>query len=76
MIKMNLKEKLESLKYCITPQSTVEDAAFEDAAGHLCDLLEYCRLRIKTDDDKKLVFKTLQTMIRFYGKNLNEVTEK
>jgi hypothetical protein len=42
---------------------------YEDAAGHLCDLLEFCRLRIKPNVGEP--FPDLRSLVEHYGKNPN-----
>ena len=54
-----MNEKLLSLTYCL------EEGNYEDTAGHLCDLLEYCRLRIHPSVGKP--FCNLHEMIFHYG---------
>jgi len=56
-----MNKKLGSLKYCL------DEGAYEDAAGHLCDLLETCRLKIETDDG--MMFASLVAMVKYYGKD-------
>ena len=49
-----LKQKLDALAYCL------REDAHGDAAGHLCDLLELCRQKIKPSVGKP--FKDLKAM--------------
>ena len=53
-------QKLERLLWCLNSHS------YEDAAGHLCDLLEHCRTKIITDEG--MMFANLEAMVRKYGK--------
>jgi hypothetical protein len=61
-----LKRKLDYLASCLN------EGADEDAAGHLCDLLEYCRLRIVSDEG--MTFADLASMVAYYGKKPQKVT--
>lgn len=45
----------------------------EDAAGHLCDLLEYCRERIRPDLGPG--FGDLVAMVKYYGVDPTPVGE-
>lgn len=56
---MTLAEKTAALPYCLFR------GLHEDAAAHLCDLLEYCRLRIKPPGGEP--FADLAEMVRHYG---------
>ena len=56
-----MQEKLAALRYCLAEE------AYEDAAGHLCDLLEHCRVNIHPSSGKP--FKNLPQMVKYYGKN-------
>lgn len=58
---LSMSEKLEALK------EMIEEEAYDDAAGHLCDLLEFCRSKIITDDG--MIFANLQSMVKYYGKH-------
>lgn len=55
---LSMQQKLKALAYCI------EEKAYEDAAGHLCDLLSHCGKRIETDK-----FPTLEKLVAYYGRN-------
>ena len=55
-----IAEKLEALAYCVDRKS------YEDVAGHLCDLLEFCRQQIVTHDGM-MMFANLEAMTRKYG---------
>jgi hypothetical protein len=61
-----LHETLVDLAYCMGRGYD------EDAAGHLCDLLEYCRRRIFPSDGSQ--FKDLPAMVAHYGKNPADIS--
>ena len=63
---LTMKEKLDALAYTIN-LSINERRSLEDAAGHLCDLLEWCRIRIKPSSRSQ--FKDLTEMVEYYGKD-------
>ena len=54
-----LDRKIVALVVCF------DNGSYEDAAGHLCDLLELCRLRITPSRGKP--FRTLAAMVKHYG---------
>ena len=56
---LTMSVKLSSLAYCLGEEN------YEDAAGHLCDLLEHCRLRIHPSTGEP--FCNLHEMIFHYG---------
>jgi hypothetical protein len=58
---LTLNDKLASLEHCL------KDSAWEDAAGHLCDLLEHCRTRAVSSDGR--IFATLRAFVDYYGSN-------
>ena len=62
-----LEEKLVALAHCLARNY------FEDAAGHLCDLLEHCRTHIEPSVGKP--FKDLKAMVKHYGNNLTPIDE-
>lgn len=62
------KEKLDALVHCMN------DGSYEDAAGHMCDLLELCRQKIITHDG--MMFASLEAMVKKYGKNPTPIKEK
>jgi hypothetical protein len=61
------KEKLEALAVCMN------NGSYEDAAGHLCDLLEYCRRKITHNG---MMFANLDAMVKKYGKFLAPIEEE
>lgn len=58
---IDLQTKLGYLK------SVIEGGSYEDAAGHLCDLLELCRKKIVTDEG--MIFVDLKAMVGKYGRH-------
>lgn len=64
---VTLGRKLEYLACCFG------EGSYEDAAGHLCDLLEYCRKKIKPDT--RDVFRSIEDMVRHYGHNSTSIEE-
>jgi len=56
-----LEQKLDAMNYCI------KQGSYEDAAGHLCDLLELCRTKIITHNG--MMFANLEYMVRKYGEH-------
>lgn len=62
-----LDNKISSLNYCLDTE------AYEDAAGHLCDLLEFCRQRTRTSAGT--CFMDLHAMIAKYGVNPKRIAE-
>ena len=58
---VTLENKLEYLA------AMLKEGAYEDAAGHLCDLLELCRNKIRTDDG--MMFADLKAMVGYYGRH-------
>jgi hypothetical protein len=66
---LTLQEKLDALASCIKEV----DGGYEDAAGHLCDLLEMCRLKIVSDEC--MMFVDLIAMVRYYGKEPTQILE-
>lgn len=55
----SVHEKLVSLAYCLAR------GFYEDSAGHLCDLLEHCRVNIHPDG--RAPFQNLKEMTDHYG---------
>lgn len=53
------KDKLAALTTCLN------DGSYEDAAGHLCDLLELCRQNIHPST--RPMFADLPAMVNYYG---------
>lgn len=51
----------------------IEGEHFEDAAGHMCDLLEWMRPRIVDADGK--VFGSIGAMVSYYGQHPVVITE-
>lgn len=67
---LTMHEKLVALAHCLARNW------HEDAAGHLCDLLEHCRGKI--NDSHTLVvedFKSLQDFVAYYGKDPTPIEE-
>ena len=64
---MTLHEKLVALAHCMARDWD------EDAAGHLCDLLEHCRQKIRPSVGRP--FKNLTEMVKHYGKNPTPIDE-
>jgi hypothetical protein len=60
---VNLKEKARFLTICL------KDESWEDAAGHLCDLLAFVGKEI---DPKK----SLQEIVAYYGKNPTPIKDE
>lgn len=58
---LTMEEKLEALRHCIAEQS------FEDAAGHLCDLLAHVGDKIEPSTGRK--FAGLRDLVDYYGKH-------
>lgn len=58
---LTLQKKLGALDYCMKQKS------YEDAAGHMCDLLELCRKNIITDSG--MMYANLEYMVRKYGEH-------
>lgn len=58
---MKLKEKINCVYQLIQGEN------FEDAAAHLCDLLEMCRLNITNNEGMQ--FSSLEWLVKKYGKN-------
>ncbi len=56
-----LDRKLLALEDCI------HDGSYEDAMGHLCDLLEHCRLKFRTHDG--MMYGCLKSVVAKYGKH-------
>lgn len=52
-------------------KSGFSEASFEDAAWHLCDLLELCRLNIHPSIGRP--FPDLLSMVNYYGRNLGPI---
>lgn len=63
---LTLKGKLEALSYSLLGDE-FGDISHEDAAKHLCDLLEYCRLHI--DVNNGMIHGSLRSMVANYGEN-------
>lgn len=61
---LSLSEKMAALQSCVA------DGCWEDVAGHLCDLLEYARVKI---DGKK--FDDLADVARYYGDRPTPIDE-
>ncbi len=64
---VSLETKLKYLKSCLNGKH------YEDAAGHLCDLLELCRYKI--GDNEGRMFANIEYVARYYGKNFHEIKE-
>ncbi len=64
---VTLSEKLEFLNSCFAK------GALEDAACHLCDLLEYCRTR--TPDNEGRTYKDLRYFVANYGGSPTKIKE-
>ena len=65
---LSLEEKLVALAYCLA-----RDGHEEDAAGHLCDLLDYCRRKIRPSTRKP--FRDLKEMVKKYGEHPTPIDE-
>lgn len=63
----SMHEKLVSLAHCIAREW------WEDAAGHLCDLLEHCRTKIRPSSGKPI--SSLKKMVEHYGGNPIDIDE-
>lgn len=61
-----VNECLDQFRYCI------KNEHYEDAAVHLCDLLEFCRKQI-IREDKLPAFPDLAAIVDHYGKNPGKV---
>lgn len=57
-----IQECLDQLRYCIRNEH------YEDAAGHVCDILEYLRIQIRREDSQP-AFSSLEGMVDHYGNN-------
>jgi hypothetical protein len=64
---LSLDQKLKALGHCMT------GGDYEDAAGHLCDLLDHCRRKIEPSVGDP--FKNLVEMVRHYGKHPAPITD-
>jgi len=64
---LTMQEKLKALAHCL------EHGYYEDAAGHLCDLLEYCRQRIQPSSGA--MFSDLEKTVRHYGERTAPIDE-
>lgn len=60
-------QKIGALEWCLV------NCAYEYAAGHLCDLLEFCRQRISMDDS--IIFADLAAMVAYYGRHLQPIED-
>lgn len=70
----SVSEKLVSLAYCMGHDW------FEDAAGHLCDLLEYCRKKIRRTAVREHstshpAFADLLELVKCYGEHPTPVMD-
>ena len=64
---LTLSEKLAALTVCI------DNEECEDAAGHLCDLLEWCRKRIIPSSVAP--FASVREMAEYYGDDPTPIEE-
>jgi len=64
---LTMQEKLAALTYC------VEHDAWEDVAGHLCDLLAHAGNRIEPSVGPK--FLSLEELVRYYGQHPTPIRE-
>jgi hypothetical protein len=68
---LSLEEKVFALSECLYSRER-----WDDAAGHLCDLLEFCRQRIVDIPARVPVFDGLPEMIAYYGKEPTPIEDK
>lgn len=71
---IDLETKLDYLRSCCLGTDGLQEPCPEDAAGHLCDLLEWCRVNSVSHDGR--MFVNLAAMVAYYGKNPMTIVAK
>ena len=64
---LTMREKLDSLDHCIAQE------AWEDAAGHLCDILAHVGKQIKPSVGEP--FQGLRELVEYYGADPTPIVE-